>query len=596
MGQEGFQYLPLPEDDKCHIRLMKVINDEQDDIQIAIDRFPLEESPPFTALSYMWGDPARTNPIIANSKQLGVTESLLAFLKEVKRRHKAEDNCSNAFQGWLWIDAVCINQDDLIERAEQVVHMKAIYGKAHSIIIWLGEGEEGSDVVMNLLEHIAAVEDEEDFTFRAAEDDSEYMCEFIGGSTTIRMPYSVLPILQRLFNSPYWDRSWIIQEASTPKRAISDTGATGSTWVCLGAASILFSDYAEANRRLILAAWLNPMQSKIDLHNIANTNLETIQYLEDRRYSNGYVSALYPMLVRTRTSLATDPRDKLYAILGLVDDSSDPLLEPDYTLDADEVFTRLSLSIITRNLSLDCLGSAGLIRNLNVPSWVTDWTVRHDRAPSPFFMLYRVFNEDDTVNYETNLFEASKGMKPNIGFDIAERKLTAHGFTFDTIERVSCPRHWPDADLDNTWQDWVSTLDELGATYVSGCSTFEAFSKVLTADCKEVWGDWSGERGSTLEDFTGLDVNAFELHDGIVDSTTWHRRLFITKKGYMGIAAADIASSDRLCILAGSQVPMVLRPVQDEFSFVGQAYVHGIMDGEAMDVDVENVSKPYHIR
>jgi hypothetical protein len=595
MAREGFQYLPLLEDGKQHIRLVKVMDDGQDGFQVAIDHFPLEKSPQFTALSYTWGNPARTSPIIANSKELGVTKSVLVFLREAKRRFKVEDDCSTAFHAWLWIDAICINQDDLVERAKQVIHMKAIYEKAHNIIIWLGEGEDGSNVAMNVLQHIAAAKDE-DFEFRSAKDEPEYMCEFVGGAITIRMPYSVLAIIHRALNSPYWDRSWIIQEASTPKRTNTNTVTTGSTWLCLGEESLLFSDYAEANRRLILAAWHNPMQSKMDLHSVANENLETIQYLEDRRFSNGYVSTLYPMLVRTRTSLATDPKDKLYAILGLVDEGSNPLLEPDYTLSADEVFTRISINIITRNVSLDCLGSAGLVRNLNVPSWAADWTVRHDRTPSPFFIVNRVFNDDDTIKSEVNLFNASRGMKPDIGFDIVERTLLVYGFTFDVIEKVSCPRRWPDVDLNNIWQDWVTTLGDLGTTYVSGCSIFEAFSKVLKADYKDVWGDWSAERESTIEDFTGLDVNAFELHDGIVDSMTWHRRLFTTKKGYMGIAAADIASDDALCIISGSQMPMVLRLMQDECLFVGQAYVHGIMDGEAMDVDVGKLSRSYHIR
>jgi hypothetical protein len=590
MAREVFQYLPLLEGRQQQIRLIKVIEDEQESLQIAIDQFSLEKAPQFTALSYMWGNPARTNPIVVNSKELGVTKSLLVFLREAKRRLKAEDDCATAFHGWLWIDAVCINQDDPIERAKQVIHMRAIYEKAHSIIIWLGEGEDGTNVVMNVLQHIAATEDEE-FKFRSAEDEPEYMCEFVAGATTIRMAYSVLGIVDRVLNSPYWERSWIIQEASTPKR----TNA-GSTWVCLGESSLLFSDYAEANRRLILAAWDNPMQSKFDLHKVVNTNLETIQYLEDRRFRNQYVGALYPMLVRTRTSLATDSRDKLYAILGLVNDGIDPLLEPNYTLSPDEVFTRLSISIITRNVSLDCLGSAGLVRNLDVPSWVTDWTVQHDRAPSPFLMVDRVFNDDDTIKSEDNLFNASSGMKPDIGFDLVKRKLLVRGFTFDIIEKVSCPRCWPDVDINNVWQDWVSMLGELGATYVSGCSIFEAFSKVLKADYNDVWGDWSAERGSTIENFTDLNVNAFELHDGIVDSMTWHRRLFTTKKGYIGIAAADIASNDALCILAGSQMPMLLRQEQDECLFVGQAYVHGIVDGEAMNVDIENFSRSYHIR
>lgn len=595
MNQNAYQYLPLPDDGKRHIRLMQVTDAQQDDPQITISHFPLDTSPPFTALSYMWGNPARINPIIADGRELGVTDSLLVFLREARRRRKAEDDCSAAFQGWIWIDAVCINQDDLIERAKQVVHMRAIYEEAESIIIWLGDGEAGSNEAIAVLHHMAVTEDE-DFNFRSAEDEPEYMCELVSGGVVIRMPYAILPVLQRVLNSSYWDRSWIIQEASTPKGTNGEATPTGSTWVCVGEASLLFSDYAEGNRRLINAAWHNPMQSTIDLHNIANTNLATIQYLEDRRLSKGHISAVYPMLVRTRTSLATDPRDKLYSILGLIDDSDDPLLQPDYTMSADEVFTRLSISIVTRSVSLDCLGSAGLVRDIDVPSWVTDWTVQHDRTPSPFCMVDRVFNDDNSIKSETNLFDASRGLEPDISIDMTGRRLSVCGFVFDTIDKMSCPRHWPDDDLDKVWQDWLSTLQELGPTYVAGCSTFAAFSKVLKADYDDSWGDWSAERGGSIEGFTSLDVNAFELRDGIVDSMTWHRRLFSTKKGYLGIAAAGMEANDVLCILAGSQMPMILRPVQEDWLFVGQAYVHGIMDGEAVNDEVSELIRSFHIR
>ena len=54
------------------------------------------------------------------------------------------------------------------------------------------------------------------------------------------------------------------------------------------------------------------------------------------------MNPLYPMLVRSRTSDATDPRDKLYTVLGLVDEREDAGLQPDYTLGVEEVLQRRS--------------------------------------------------------------------------------------------------------------------------------------------------------------------------------------------------------------------------------------------------------------
>jgi hypothetical protein len=194
--------------------------------------------------------------------------------------------------------------------------------------------------------------------------------------------------------------------------------------------TISWKAYAEANRRLIRAAWENEVRQHVDLHEVANTNIATVQYIEERRCTKAFLNPLYPMLVRSRTSDATDPRDKLYAVLGLVDEREDAGLQPDYTLGVEEVYTRLAKTIITRSQSLDCLGSAGLVRNHGVPSWVPDWTVQHDRTPQPFYRTDRCWNDDDTIKSQGNIFNASKDTTPEIAFDRMDKRLVARGFCF----------------------------------------------------------------------------------------------------------------------------------------------------------------------
>lgn len=117
------------------------------------------------------------------------------------------------------------------------------------------------------------------------------------------------------------------------------------------------------------------------------------------------------------------------------------------------------------------------------------------------------------------------------------------------------PRPWPDENPEERWQNWTSIANPGNFAYNSGCSRLQAFEKVLKADYSEVWGDWSAERGASIEDFTGPEVNVFELHDGIVDAMTWHRRLFITSKGYMGIAPTATEPSDAIAFSSGPRCP-----------------------------------------
>jgi hypothetical protein len=64
--------------------------------------------------------------------------------------------------------------------------------------------------------------------------------------------------------------------------------------------------------------------------------------------------------------------------------------------------------------------------------------------------------------------------------------------------------------------------------------------------------------------------------------TTVTRRFFISKKGYMGIGPESICNGDIICVLLGCRVPVLLRSYQDRYIFVGECFVWGIMDGEAM--------------
>jgi hypothetical protein len=187
-----------------------------------------------------------------------------------------------------------------------------------------------------------------------------------------------------------------------------------------------------------------------------------------------------------------------------------------------------------------------------VPSWVPDWTVQHNLTPQPFYQTDQRWKYDGTIGSQSNIFNASRDITPEIIFNKMHKRLVARGFCFDNVEEVFMPRHWPDEIPEDRWENWTSIAKPGGSGYITGCSRLQAFEKVLKADYSVVWGDWSAERGASIEDFTGPAVNVFELQDGIVDGMTWHRRQFLTSKGYMGIALAATEPNDAICILFGS--------------------------------------------
>jgi hypothetical protein len=179
--------------------------------------------------------------------------------------------------------------------------------------------------------------------------------------------------------------------------------------------------------------------------------------------------------------------------------------------------------------------------------------------------------------------------------------LFVTGFAFEHIAAVSLPRGIPDTDRDKQWRDWVETTKPDTSAYIGigGLTRFQAFAKTLRADYAELdnhSGGIKGIRGSVLEGFDSPDTNAFELPDVVVQEVTMLRSVFRTNKGYMGITAGTAQPGDVICLVCGSSMPLVLREDGMKWLFVGQAYVHGIMDGEALHPgDLAKVKRTFEI-
>ncbi|KAL7905861.1 heterokaryon incompatibility protein domain-containing protein, partial [Trichoderma velutinum] len=101
--------------------------------------------PFFEALSYTWGPPTITKDIFINGIAFPVTANLYAFLQNYQEANQGVD---------LWIDAICVNQSDLLEKNHQIPMMNLIYAAARALIIWLGESSPDSDVALEWINHL----------------------------------------------------------------------------------------------------------------------------------------------------------------------------------------------------------------------------------------------------------------------------------------------------------------------------------------------------------------------------------------------------------------------------------------------------------
>lgn len=127
-----------------HIRLLRLQSQSTfQNLQFELQEHDLTPSVKFQAISYTWGDPTPDHTITCNGKEVAITQSLHEILHQFSEDHN---------HGWLWTDALCINQADLDEKSRQVKLMAEIYKIAVEVVVWLGKEEPTDQSGINLMD------------------------------------------------------------------------------------------------------------------------------------------------------------------------------------------------------------------------------------------------------------------------------------------------------------------------------------------------------------------------------------------------------------------------------------------------------------
>lgn len=138
------------------IRLLRLLpsNDENTPIKCELFHYPLHDkgtrTQPYEALSYVWGSPAETQPIFIraqnsqNEQIVHITVNLHEALLRLRTHY---------LDRILWVDAVCINQENTQEKEQQIQLMAKTYGLANRVVVWLGESADDSDQALRELRH-----------------------------------------------------------------------------------------------------------------------------------------------------------------------------------------------------------------------------------------------------------------------------------------------------------------------------------------------------------------------------------------------------------------------------------------------------------
>ncbi|CAN9374413.1 unnamed protein product [Alternaria alternata] len=278
----------------------------------------------FEALSYAWGDQRDVKSIIVNGMHKDVPKNLEAALRTLRDLQETRLGMS------YWVDSLCIDQGNIKERNAQVKRMRDIYGRARSVIVWLGQ---------------------EAITDKIAVDTMHHLCWDPCVEETLQLPPDSLVegwhALSAFVQKPYWDRAWIIQElAMNHNSTLFLCGRYKLTRRMLRLGAIYCQELLQAYED-------QSSLFKHDLDPAAWPKASRVYRLASLTFNPDIEVRLSPLMNLVRRADATDKRDKVYSILGLLDPAVSADIVPDYELTEQQVFTNFTKAIIKHSGSLD---------------------------------------------------------------------------------------------------------------------------------------------------------------------------------------------------------------------------------------------------
>jgi hypothetical protein len=273
------------------------------------------------------------------------------------------------------VDAICINQDDAIEKEYQVGLMRKIYQRASNVIIWLNTYDEEIGEAFAFIRQLQGSNAIADVSGGAFEQKIAQQPWKTGNalqinsrnSRDLHVRHTFLTILTKIFTQDWWSRIWVIQEVAVSHLAHIRCGHTSLPWIDLVHFLGRFP-IQDMPRDVLELRYLR--QSFQDIDAARQMVLNTLP------------TPLLSLLMRFRAFSSRDARDKVYALLGLAE--RDPMgilehvLRTNYTTSIEYTYKATVQYCVTVNHSLDILSTAGQrIDKPDWPSWIPSWDLTH---------------------------------------------------------------------------------------------------------------------------------------------------------------------------------------------------------------------------
>ncbi|EXL65084.1 hypothetical protein FOPG_18678 [Fusarium oxysporum f. sp. conglutinans race 2 54008] len=565
-----YGYKPL-DPFKHEIRLLNLLPAASGDV-IACSLFhaSLDDNPQYAALSYVWGDTKDKHTILLDGTPFTVTRNLEIVLRRMRSRNLTQP---------LWVDAVCINQNDVVEKGHQIQNMRSIYQKAFAVFGWLGEADADTHLAMRLIEAIGS----EEVGVDTALDASATRADIgdISPNEKDDLDSDFWKAVVKLLKRPYWRRGWIVQELAVaqPANILLGCGTYWTPWLFL---------VTTASKRVRL---LRQGQASAILGDTGG-GYETTASIVLAFHTKGHLS-IGELLRHSRNHHTTEPHDRLYAFLGLMNDRDRSAFPPDYSKPISQLSAELVKHAIEVEGNLDALHMYRTHMH-QTPSWVPQITTP--------------MSGEDSWHLLDTEYCASGGTQAVVGFSTDLGTITIRGFTVDTI--ASCEGPFDSKEVLFTKLLCTQEFQDaaLSAMMSQGQpDTFEGMEEIIwrTLVADRAWDLLSLESSSFRDmyrlissrsqklaemDTAGVDINELMKYLAVdvlpyvmgTEAALLGRCFATTRGGRIATAPPATRNGDLLCVLYGGSVVHVLREEEDHYILVGEAYVYDLMNGQAI--------------
>jgi hypothetical protein len=540
-------YEPL-DTSKRQIRVLRISTVPYDEVRGELQVVSLDDEPKFNALSYCWGSALNPVTISVNGHDISVTQNLAAALKHFQKT-------SDAAGIPIWIDAVCINQQDRPEVNAQVAMMSQVYRATERVHLWLGDSSAVKASAIRALQRLSMMLDTSR-TWREVYDTPHLQ---------------LIEDLSDLARNPYWKRTWILQEISfthkitihgAGERAEFNDGSERSIWPSIYDAQqtriVFTADATEKRIRelgLLLRELFEPMS-------MANWMVGAARMVESGVVSMRRIPQ--ELFLRFRHSQSTDPRDKIYGMLGLLPGVIK--IYPDYSKSVKEVYTEAALQLISYANELDLLLQA-CSSNPDLPSWVPDFAVPSRISPTLTRLLV-------TCNAC-----ALKGLDTPIMAQAPDSQtLAVKAFVLDHVSQVKrgtqeSIEHARTDKLYETLRSWhalsLTLPTSSGQETSDSMSTDRVFWQWAREGLAEAKGEILGddddfdyylrfqqlvERDFVPEDLLDQEVTAY------LEDMTINNDFFVTTNGLRGLVPkSGVEAADHIVVIQGAAAPFCAR-------------------------------------